>query len=95
MRALFARSGLLLATALLCSCGEPLPPDRELRAAFQEAYPDAQIVKIVYDGEDASTAYIRFHYRTPGDDTVRETMWQFTDSGEGKKKRVLIPPQKA
>jgi hypothetical protein len=85
---------VLLFALLLCGCGEPLPTDAELRTAFLEAYPGAEIVKIDRDGQDASTSYIWFHYRMSGQAAVQKTMWQYTDSGEGKKKRVMIPTPK-
>jgi len=93
-RSAVSSAAALLLALLLCGCGEPLPTDAELRAAFLEAYPGAEIVKIDHDGQDASTSYIWFNYRKPGDTTIQKTMWQYTDSGEGRKKRVIIPPPK-
>ena len=80
--------------ALLVSCGEPGPSDADLRSSFALEHPGAEIVKIEHDGPDASTEYIRFHYRIASHDDVMVETWQFTDSGKGKKKRVIIPPSR-
>ena len=72
-------AGLLAFFMISCSRA---PSDAVVRADFVREHPDYRVESVGVGEGDGSAAYFHIRYRTPGDNTVREDVWQYLDTGE-------------
>ena len=68
--------------ALTFTCCSHAPSDDAVRADFLREHPDVTVESVAVGEGDGSAAYFHSRYKTPGDETVYEDVWQFLDDGE-------------
>ena len=75
------RLGASLLAFAMISCSRA-PSDAAVRADFVREHPDYRVESVGVGEGDGSAAYFHIRYRTPGDNTLREDVWQYLDTGE-------------
>ena len=69
-----AAAGLFLIACTSCS----MPPsDDYVRAEFLRENPSFQVESVGVGEGDGSAAYFHIRYRKPGEETLREDVWQY------------------
>jgi hypothetical protein len=83
----FCRHAVVFAGLFLAGCS--MVSDKEARAEFQKANPDAKIYEQFIGEGDSDDAYMHFRYTLPGSDAKLEQMWLYQRQKDGSWRVVV------
>jgi hypothetical protein len=86
MKLFRCRYGMMVFALLLSACSRV--PEKQARAEFQTAYPDAKIYEQFVGEGDSDDAYMHFRYTIPGSDAKLEQMWLYQKQKNGSWRAV-------
>ena len=72
---------MLITLCLVATVACGVPSDSEVEEAFKMEHPTYTIVFVGVGEGDGSAAYFHIKYKRPGDDRLREDIWQYLDTG--------------